>query len=222
MTFEQWIEKEKQNLKQRINESIESEKTKPSQMVRRKTHVSVKKKQIYDQLTLKDQEQVLNETFRLIQSKMPAFVSHNTWKRVSGEFQNCHESLKSYWSKWQNGEVDEKETCYKEMLGLSNGTLLDLYDFGVHLFEKEEFSEAEKIFFLLVTIAPEVSSFWVSYGRSLQERGNFTEALTIYNNAKKYHPDTPKLYLFSAECYNSTNEKGKEELELKKLQKLTS
>jgi len=85
-------------------------------------------------------------------------------------------------------------------LGLSRSSLDKLFAFARHVQKAGKQTESIALFTLLTTLDASWYRHWFYLGVSLQEHGQFQEAITAYEMAMKIAEEDPFAHLYSAEC----------------------
>ncbi|HEV8052680.1 MAG TPA: hypothetical protein VGP47_09305, partial [Parachlamydiaceae bacterium] len=114
-------------------------------------------------------------------------------------------------------EASGKPILFQEMLGLSDDTLLHIYDLGAVLIEKGNLKDAKVLFTFLTTLAPYVESYWIALGVCFQELKHPEDAILAFGAAKFLKPMDPAPSFYTIESYLLLKEHDKAKLELETL-----
>lgn len=221
LNLDQWLEKQDALIEEQVDEilSIEQSATfSPTRKVVR--NKGGRREKIKESLTDKALESDLKDAVKIIYLRMPNVTKTEDWDRVDTELSNVRTSTENFFNENGSLDIDPSVSC-REIYGFSKKTLINIYEFALTLFDTNEYNKAVKICTLLTTVAAEIPSFWLALGRGFQFSGQYEKALSIYSQAKKRHPNTAKLYLFSAECYDALCSDTELSNELDQLKKLS-
>lgn len=92
------------------------------------------------------------------------------------------------------GALREGNSIY-QLLGFSEKALNVFYRAANRLIENKEFKKARDIFYFLVTIAPEVYQFWISFGQCCKNLEEHEMALQLFLQAIDIDPTQAVAYL---------------------------
>jgi len=182
------------------------------------------KKQLLDFFKLTELRKQLESAPLLIESLLPELISAEEFAKVKGELDQSSEHFITFIAS-MNKETAEKPVLFQEMFGLSDETLLYIYELSVDLVKKGKYEEANTLFVFLTTLAPHVPSYWIAEGACLQALNRHEEAIAVFSAAKFLNPSDPAPFAYSVESYYmlKDTEKAKPELDaLKEIVKLSS
>ncbi|MBA3286008.1 MAG: hypothetical protein H0U27_13255 [Nitrosopumilus sp.] len=165
----------------------------------------------------------LENAQNLISHTMSSFVSKEIFEKIKNEMEQSADHLMVYIDSMGNESNDETSTTFQEIFGLSNDSLLHIYEFSSHLVRMGNFTDAHDLFlFFLITLSPQTTSFWIGQGVCLQALKQYEEALAVYNAVKSLNPLDPTPFVYSIEIYKVLKEKDKENLETTTLENIGS
>lgn len=152
----------------------------------------------------------------LILALLPDLISPQQFAKVKNEIDNSGAHFLQFIES-QNDEPSETPILFQEMFGLSDDTILHIYDLGVSLIGNKKMQEAIIVFTFLTTLAPHVSSYWVALGVCFQETNRHQDAITAFSAAKFLKPMDPAPLFYTIESYLLLKETEKANLELEEL-----
>lgn len=82
-----------------------------------------------------------------------------------------------------------------QLLGFSSEVMTQFYEVGATLAEENDFAKARDVFYFLVTIAPDISSFWLGLGMCNAKIQNYEKSLMSYRRSIAINPHNPDAYL---------------------------
>ena len=108
----------------------------------------------------------------------------------------------------------------QESLGLSNKTLLWMYQAGHEAFVQKNYKEAHAVFFLLTILNALVSDYWTALGMSQRHLNLESEALYAFATASILNPDKPLPRYHSADIYCALGQIEDAEIEVEELSRI--
>lgn len=171
---------------------------------------------------LSDARATLEAAEKIILVEMPNFTSPEKFEKIKQEIVRSGEHFVQFVNTLSNEKVKNSENpiLLQQVFGLSNESLLQIYNFAANLVKKERFDEAACIFALLSTLAPHVSSYWIGQGACLQALGKHDVALVAFEVAKCIKADNPSTLVYTIESYLALKDKEKAASEMKLLKKI--
>jgi len=94
-----------------------------------------------------------------------------------------------------------KSDSWQDLLGLSNATLVWVYEIGYAHYEKGQFKDAETLFGTLVMLNGLISDYWVALGFAQRKMGKESEAISSFAMGTILNPENPIPRYQSAELY---------------------
>lgn len=220
LSLDEWLEKQEELLNQQIEDQYQLKRGEGKKRLVNATSLEEEKNRRKNDFYLVEYEQDIEDVMQLLYSELPERVEEEKWQAIFFEIARIGHSTEEFLNK--NGSLEIDPSVQKrEILGLSNETLLTLYSLGLQYYEEKNYEPVRLINTFLTLVAPEVSSFWIALGRSKELLGDIYGAIETFDQAKESHPNVGKLYFFSAECYHSLHKLQKVNLELSQLEKLT-
>ncbi len=108
-----------------------------------------------------------------------------------------------------------KLLCFRDLCGISNESLLEMFSKAQKLILDKRFQEAKALLTYLNVMAPRVTGFWISLGVCFENLGDFDEALAAYQVAKSISAEDPQPCLCLCHCFLSLKDyaQAREELQ---------
>jgi tetratricopeptide (TPR) repeat protein len=108
---------------------------------------------------------------------------------------NCPEALSKL------GQALLSDTSWKSHLGISDKCMAALYQGSSIIFEKKEYDQAEKAFFVLCSLDPTQFIYWIGLGHSAFQDKNYEQAINAYSMASALHPDDAWPHIWAANTF---------------------
>lgn len=176
------------------------------------------RRQLEDFFKLTELRKQFEEAPKLILNLLPNLVSTLEFNQVKDELDKSSENFIKNMA--IGSQSSEKPVLFQELFGLSDETLMSIYDLGVDLVQKENFDHANTLFVFLTTLAPHVTSYWIAQGVCLQALDRHKDAIAIFDAAKVLDPSEPALSAYTIESYLALKEKDKASLEIDALKEI--
>lgn len=175
------------------------------------------RKQLIEFFQLKELRSQLEVAPSIILDLLPSYVSAEEFSKIKEELDQSGAHFLQFIETIEE-KSDDKPILFQEMFGLSDDTLIQIYDLAVDLVKKGNYKDALTLFVFLTTLAPHVPSYWIAQGACLQALDRHEEAVAIFGAAKFLNPQDPAPLAYSIESYLilKEKEKVKEELQLMK------
>ncbi len=116
------------------------------------------------------------------------------------------------------GEISIKS--YQAFVGLSDETLLWMYQVGDQFFGEQRFEEAFAIFSLVTQLNPLVCDFWIAFALTQMRQNDPSEALKSFAFAIVADPSHPIPRYQSAKLYLQLEQKQDAMIELEVLEEI--
>lgn len=175
------------------------------------------KKQLIEFFKLTELRSQLENAPDLILTLMPQYLSQPEMDKIKTELDNSGDHFLKF---VESMKETEKPILFQEMFGLSDDTLLKVYDLGVNLVKQGYYEDANTLFVFLATLAPHVASYWIAQGACLQALDRQEEAVAVFNAAKFLNPSDPAPCAYSIESYQILKDQDKAKLELSLLKEI--
>lgn len=117
-------------------------------------------------------------------------------------------------------QLDPDVPFWKSLFGLSDETLVWIYDVVLEYFKNNEIENSKDILQILLMFAPTVPAFWNALGFCFQREGDLDQALDYYLNAESIEEDLPETHFYLARCYLAMNLRPLAREQVEKLFKL--
>ncbi|HRD55946.1 MAG TPA: hypothetical protein PLC42_06070 [Parachlamydiaceae bacterium] len=179
------------------------------------------RKQLVEFFKLGDLREQLEHAPELMLELLPSFVSKEEFDQIKKELDSSGEHF-VHFVESMSDKPSEKPILFQEMFGLSDETLLRIYDFGADLVKKENYEDANTIFVFLTTMAPHVPSYWIAQGACLQALDRHEEAVAVFNAAKFLNPKDPAPSFYTIESHLALKDNTRAKLELNTLKEIVS
>ncbi len=176
------------------------------------------KKQLLEFFKLTELRSQLENAPDLILTLMPKYLSKPEFDKIKLELDNSGDHFLRFIESMK--EETEKPILFQEMFGLSDDTLLKVYELAVNLVKQEYYDDANTLFVFLATLAPHVPSYWIAQGACLQALGRHEEAVSVFSAAKFLNPSDPAPSAYSIESYQILKDQDKAKLELSLLKEV--
>lgn len=88
----------------------------------------------------------------------------------------------------------------QEALNLSDECAEKIYLYAQELLIEGKFEDAGAVLFVLTLICSDRPGVWISYGISLQNRGEYERAKAAYDRASLIMPELMEPYIYAAQC----------------------
>lgn len=177
------------------------------------------RKQLVEFFKLKELRNQLEVAPNIILNLLPDLVSKEEFVKIKGELDGSGEHF-IHFIESMNKESSEKPILFQEMFGLSDDTLLRIYDLAVDLIKKENYEDANTLLVFLTTLAPHVTSYWIAEGACLQALDRHQEAIAVFSAAKFLSPSDPAPSFYSIESFLILDDKDKAKLELDEVKEI--
>lgn len=159
----------------------------------------------------------LEEAPKIILELMPSLVTPEEFDKIKEELNKSSDHfLRAGLS--MHDDPSEKPILFQELFGLSDDTLIHVYDLGVDLVKKSNYKDGNSLFAFLTTMAPHVASYWISQGVCLQALNEHEDAIAMFSSAKFLSPTdpAPSAYTIESHLILKNNDKAKFELDVLK------
>ena len=94
-----------------------------------------------------------------------------------------------------------KPISMQQIFGISDDSLIHIYELTQYLVHHKHYDDAIQILTFLTTMAPQISSFWLTFGICLQLLNQHESAIALFDIVKALHPTDPAPFIYSAESY---------------------
>lgn len=160
----------------------------------------------------------LEEAPKIVLKLMPNYRSQEDFAKIKNEIdKSIHQFILISLSM---SETSEKPIFLKDLFGITDDSLMWIYELGVELVKKNNYSDGYILFVFLTTLAPYVEGFWISQGISLQALNRHEDAIETFKNAKILKPNDPIPSAYLIESYLNLMQKNEAEIELNSLKNL--
>jgi tetratricopeptide (TPR) repeat protein len=142
----------------------------------------------------------MNKGFDLIIDLLPEIVGRKAWEKLAQEFAERDQHAQQYLSqRFSIGENGEPPTVQR-LWGISDDSLLHIYNLGRQLLEDEQFDQADAVFTVLSYLNPNIPEYALGKGIALYSIGNYKDAAEMLQVAKTLLPNKVAPFLYSALC----------------------
>lgn len=179
------------------------------------------RKQLIEFFKLTELREQLEHAPELLLEHLPNFVPKEEFDQIKKELDNSGEHFVRFVESMSD-EPSEKPILFQEMFGLSDDTLLHIYDFGADLVKKENYEDALTVFVFLTTMAPHVPSYWIAQGACLQALDRHEEAISVFNAAKFLNSIDPSPSFYMIESHLALKDNTRAKLEVNSLKEIIS
>lgn len=177
------------------------------------------RKQLIDFFKLTELRSQLESAPVLVENLLVDLISPAEFDKVKAELDKSGEHFISFIGS-MGKDSGEKPILFQEMFGLSDETLLHIYDLSVDLVKKGKYEDANTLFVFLTTLAPHVPSYWIAEGACLQALNRHEEAIAVFNAAKFLNASDPAPVAYSMESYYMLKDMSSAKAELEALKEI--
>lgn len=163
-------------------------------------------------------KKAMDRTGVLVSEKLP-LLSHLDRERVQKEFLLARQLVREITEGTKILDVNAEKTL-QSVLGLSNETLLILYNIGYESFMQGEKEDALAMFDMLTTLNPLVFDYWIAQGLAQRSLSKEKEALYSFAFAIILNPEHPTPRYNSAELYFQQQQMEDAKIELEVLEEI--
>lgn len=117
------------------------------------------------------------------------------------EFQDCVQAINSSEAFFELGQQFLSGVSWKSHLGISDTCMETLYQGSKHIFDKKDYIQAEKAFFVLCSLDPTQFAYWVGLGHSAFHDKNYRQAINAYSMASALHPEDVWPHVWAANTF---------------------
>lgn len=157
----------------------------------------------------------LEESQKLILSLMPTFITKDEFLKLKGEIDKSIDHFILVALSMGKDLSPDKPLLFQELFGISDDSMIRIYELGSDLVKKNNYKDGNALFVFLSTMAPHVSSYWISQGVCLQAMDRHEDAVEIFKAAKFLKPSDPmpSSYILESLINLKNSEQAKIELE---------
>jgi tetratricopeptide (TPR) repeat protein len=122
-------------------------------------------------------------------------------EEVVRELQNCMKPINSPEALSKLGQQLFSDVSWKNHLGISDKCMETLYQGAKHIFDKKDYIQGEKAFFLICSLDPTQFAYWVGLGHSAFHNKNHEQAINAYGMASTLHPEDAWPHIWAANTF---------------------
>jgi tetratricopeptide (TPR) repeat protein len=175
---------------------------------------------LMDFFKFEEMHEQLEEAPKIILHLMPNYLSEEEFNKIKNEL---NKSINQFiLIAISMGETSEKPIVLQEFFGITNDSLLRIYELGVDLVKKDNYKDAVALFVFLTTMTPYVPSFWIAQGVCLQAMDRHEDAIEVFKNAKILKRNDPVPSTYIIESYLNLKNKDEAKVELDTLKNIVS
>jgi len=100
----------------------------------------------------------------------------------------------------KSAEAEIKAECLGEMMGISEGTLVNFYAAGNRYFSSQNFEKASNAFYVVVTLDHRRYNAWIAYALSEMKSQHWEQAIFGFAMGSITNIDSPYPYMYAADC----------------------
>jgi tetratricopeptide (TPR) repeat protein len=101
------------------------------------------------------------------------------------------------------GQVLLSGTSWKNHLGISDNCMETLYQGAKCLFDKKDYEQSEKAFFVLCSLEPAQFSHWVGLGHSCFQNKHYEQSINAYSMASILDPHDTWPHVWAANTFEA-------------------
>lgn len=171
---------------------------------------------LMDFFKFEELQEQLDEAPKIILNLMPNYLSSEDFNRIKNELnKSIHHFILVAISM---SETSEKPILLKDLFGITDDSLMRIYELGVDLVKKNNYKDGNILFVFLTTMTPYVPSFWIAQGVCLQALNRHEDAIEIFKTAKLLKPNDPVPSVYLIESYLNLKNSNEAKIELDALQ----
>jgi tetratricopeptide (TPR) repeat protein len=140
--------------------------------------------------------------------------------QLTEELSRCFGKLDTPETMQRLGQKAIEGERWKELLGISDKALSQLYKGAKWLLEVKRYQEAESAFYILATLDAAQPVFWLGLGHAHFHQKEFNEALAAYQSQAQCDPSAFWPHLYAATCFEALQDWPNALLELEAALKL--
>ncbi len=179
---------------------------------------SAHKDKLVDFFKFEELQEQLEAAPKIVLNLMPNYLSNEDFTKIKTELnKSINQFILIAISMDQNSE---KPPILQELFGISDDSLVRIYELGIDLVKKNSFKEANSLFVFLTTMTPYVPSFWIAQGVCLQALERHEDAVEILKTAKLLKPADPHCFIYLIESYKNLKLDNEEKIEFDALKNL--
>lgn len=155
------------------------------------------KAKLQEELRFQPLRDQLSRGMSIINEQLPFLFKGEELEKIQNKLQGMKESAK------KNLLQEEHEILesFQEILGVSEATITCFYRIGYHLYEQKEFVKSVDVFFVLVTLTPNVYDYWFAFGSANVAIENWDQALRAFSMAMLMNPEVAAPRLWVTQCF---------------------
>lgn len=176
------------------------------------------REKLIDFFKFEELQEQLEEAPKIILNLMPTFVPVDDFTKIKDELnKSINHFIRIAISM---GESSEKPPILQELFGISDESLVHIYELGIDLVKQNNHKDANALFVFLTTMTPYVPSFWIAQGACLQALDRHEDAVEMFKTAKLLKPVDPLALVYLIESYKNLKREDEAKVELETLKTL--
>lgn len=183
-----------------VEEMMKNETPPPNSLVSPKSWRKKKKEELLDFYSGKKDFDRVNAAIKELQTDFSSSLSPIEMDKLTEEWERGLEKINALFETPQEVQDSIPAVPLCRMMNLSDSFMETFYSAGVKYFQKQDFTKAADIFFLLSLIDFQRHAIWVSLGLSEMMIGEFEPALNAFAMASITNSMSPYPFIHSAEC----------------------
>ena len=173
---------------------------------------------LVDFFKFEELQEQLEEAPKIVLNLMPSYLPADDFTKIKNELNKSinHFILVAI----SMGESAEKPPLLQELFGISDGSLIHIYELGIDLVKKNNHKDATALFVFLTTLTPYVPSFWIAQGICLQALDRHEDAIENFKTAKLLKPVDLLSLFYLIESYKNLKLDEEAKIEFESLKSL--
>lgn len=191
---------EKEILHPLVDEMMKKEAPPPNGLVSPQAWKEKKKQELLEFYSGKKDFDRVNRALEVLNSDFSSHLTPIELDTLSVEWQQGIENINVLFNKPVEEPLTVPNVTLSEMMHLSDTFIETFYSVGVKCFQKQDYTKAADIFFLLSLIDFKRHAIWLSLGLAEMKIKEYEPALHAFAMASITNSQTPYPYIYSAEC----------------------
>lgn len=172
--------------------SVEDYEAKATALKSAETLRNEAKEQVKDTLRMDDLRKSIKNGLEVVADLMPKLVSQPALDQLIKEVDDGMAAL----AKGPQVLNAKEGLILQELFGISNDSMMNIYDMGSQLIKEKEFQTAREVFTISSLLAPDISAHWTALALCYQEtEGTFEEINGMYEMAAALAPEDAEVLI---------------------------
>lgn len=173
---------------------------------------------LVDFFKFEELQEQLEEAPKIVLNLMPSFIPVDDFTKIKNELNKSINQFILIAISME--ESSEKPLILQKLFGISDDSLVRIYELAIDLVKKNNHKDANCLFVFLTTMTPYVPSFWIAQGACLQALDRHEDAVEMFKTAKLLKPVDPLALVYLIESYKKLKFEDEAKAELEALKAL--